>query len=353
MHVSTNKKVLSISKEEILPWANFCAFCFSYKNPAPSASYFYNHFINDPRCDETLIRVIYDSCQTQKIISCLRIFRRLTNYNGEVVEVCGIGEVCTDPSHRRQGLVRLLLNDSFLEMKQQGIKYSLLHATESLQEVYKKCGGYKSLVSRWSVVTIDLGYGKKNENNDDGTVLRLAKFPEDVYQLQEIHRRYSEERFNGCIIRSIKYWNEYIGNEIGSSLYVLVSNEIIIGWMSIKWKHDKYLLQEYGLNTQTIKKISIGECTMMLLRKCLISLTDQKIDVFDDICLHLPTAILEEWENDSMDKNEPSVVLKNIEQNNDTGWMYKIINNSRENQVPPWNVRNKKVDYLIWPSENF
>ena len=32
------------------------------------------------------------------------------------------------------------------------------------------------------------------------------------------------ERFAGCIIRSIEYWNEYIQYEIGDSIYVLTNN---------------------------------------------------------------------------------------------------------------------------------
>ena len=49
----------SLTDDDINRWTQFCANCFSYKANPPPASYFENHYRNDPRRDSSLIRVIY------------------------------------------------------------------------------------------------------------------------------------------------------------------------------------------------------------------------------------------------------------------------------------------------------
>lgn len=146
-------------------WSNFCSFCFSYKSNPPSCSYFERHYYNDVHGSDNdklhLIRIATAKTKTNKkeheikeetnIVSTVRIFQRNVsmmssmllenhystkdvNYTNEeenesktdnatknadnvataMVEVLagGIGEVCTHPQYRRQGLSFALLQNA-------------------------------------------------------------------------------------------------------------------------------------------------------------------------------------------------------------------------------------------------
>jgi hypothetical protein len=83
-----------------------------------------------------------------------------------------------------------------------------------------------------------------------------------------MHRRYSEQRVRGTIVRSRDYWVDYVSEELKGSLYVLCDKQSarenrIIGWLSLRRRDDdgtttKLQLQEF--------KLLFGSCSLAELR---------------------------------------------------------------------------------------
>ena len=95
----------------------------------------------------------------------------------------GIGEVCTDKNHRKtrsfQTIVAKCNSNHDIAEK---MKLSLLHAAlqNSVQSI-EKGGGYESVTSQWSVVTLI------RSNLQEAAIpytTRLATFPQDTARLQ-------------------------------------------------------------------------------------------------------------------------------------------------------------------------
>ena len=133
---------------ELHQWTKFCATVFSYKllNP-PSEEYFYRHYVNDPNNHSnsnsnenssknsghhghhSLIRVAVDT-KNQIVASCRIVLRTISTgrrrHNQEEddevfnlnrnLNCGGIGEVCTDITHRRRGLSTILLKLSLIHI---------------------------------------------------------------------------------------------------------------------------------------------------------------------------------------------------------------------------------------------
>ena len=371
---------------EVNIWTQFCAKCFSYKPNPPSSEYFRRHYFNDPMKDPKLIRVMSTLNEgTSDIVSSVRIFRRLisTGCKG-VLKAGGIGEVCTLPSHRKRGLAKALLSNALqiMSSEEENMECSLLHASQSLISVYEKSGGYVSVPTKWSSVTLrsdilfnDIIVGERNQMS---LSVRLAQFPKDTKRLHEIHQVYSERRFAGCIIRSMEYWNKYLRFEIGESIYVLttdddkgststVNEDGIISWLSIRPRDGRYQLQDFGKDLQLCEKIGLSIHSVM--KKLLVSALEQYgCDITSSVhqlALHLPTPILQ----DIQDVRQECLWIdwsQEILEEDDNGWMYKSLPkhamSSSVNSSDKASTRERDMVYLvqslerphlIWPADSF
>lgn len=322
----------------------------------------YRHFNNDPRRDPSLIRCLQyhdDKSTTPVIVSSVRIFQRTISIgNGRTLEAGGIGEVCTSEDHRRRGLAKRLLQDAIDTMVNDGkMKCSLLHASAALQLVYEKSGGYRCVNSKWSVIKLDLEC-LNSLTEDECLFVRRASFPNDTQRLQEIHKSYSEDRFAGCIIRTTEYWNEYLRNEIGDTLFVLTDPaECVIAWLSIRPRNGRYQICDFGVDIDLCESMNFTTAQILsrLLKASLAGdsvLENQKIRNVD---LHLPTVVVDEMKNqqdfcrESCNWVDWSVKIKD---DNDTGWMYKIFSDNECFDVEHV-VSKMDVPHLIWPSDSF
>lgn len=300
-----------------------------------------------------------DESGVPAIASSVRIFQRTISIgNGSTLEAGGIGEVCTSQDHRRRGLAKRLLKDALDTMVNSGkIKCSLLHASAALQPVYEKSGGYQCVTSKWSVIKLDLQCLDRL-TKDESFAVRLASFPNDTERLQQIHKKYSEDRFAGCIIRTTEYWNEYLKHEIGNSLYVLTDpNSLIVAWMSIRPRNGKFQIRDYGVDLDHCESINctIAQILSRLLKVSLENdgiLANQEATTVD---LHLPTVVVDELKNQQTFSGENcnwvdwSVEIKN---DDDIGWMYKTFSGDETSDIV--HVMNKmNVPHLIWPSDSF
>lgn len=319
-----------LTVDEIQPWAQFCASVFAYKSNPPPASYFERHFHNDPMRNASFIRVMM---YEKRIVSSCRIFVRSISPGG--IFAGGIGEVCTDQQHRKRGLLKLLLQNAIQIMNARNMKISLLHAAQEFRPVYQKGGGYQSVSSQWSVVTL---IRSNLQEAEIPYTTRLAKFPQDTPRLQEIHQEYSEQRFVGCIIRSRDYWNEYICKELNGSLWTLVKNDVIVAWTSLRLKGQTFQMQDFGCH---VKSISVSDALAVLLQ---VALQDVLVDE-EQIHLFLPTAVLDDMPQQNCSFLDWSTVV--IE--NDDGWMYKTLQQDEVSMVEATTTRN----HLIWPADSF
>ena len=320
-----------LNENEIGPWAQFCADCFSYKSNPPPASYFERHYYNDPSRNALFVRVMF---YKGHIVSSVRIFVRHISIGTSAVKAGGIGEVCTLPEHRRRGLSSRLLHNAIQIMTEQKMKLSLLHAAPAFFPVYEK-SGYSNVVSQWSTLTVHLSNGL----NKDASSTRLAKFPEDTQQLQSIHQKYSEQRFLGCIVRNEAYWNEYLARELEGSLYVLLQENRIVAWISVRFRNEKYQIREFG-----VEGISTSMALSSLLQRA-ISNEDGHVE------LCVPTAVLDELQKEETSKDALSFVdWTSARSDNDDGWMYRALG---ENEDRLHVSMTQTKPYLLWPADSF
>jgi len=420
-----------LTDHDITRWAQFCSECFAYKPNPPLATYFLRHYENDPRKDSSLIRVmLFSSSSDDKaedetsnskhnkgriqeqrdetrvikndlggkgdIASSVRIFQKTISMGGtkQAFEAGGIGEVCTSDHHRKRGLVRQLLHDAIDVMSsQRNMQCSLLHAGPSLVPFYEKIGGYTSIISKWSVLSVNVQH-LDDSSNDENIFLniRLVSFPSDTPSLQKIHQRYSEERFIGCIIRSTEYWNEYLKHEIGHKLYVLTStnssssSSSILAWISIRSRNGRFQICDFGIDLE--ESYILGLTTSQVLSKLLrVSLINEGIQTdsrhsnfrtYDNnnesiikqtVELHLPTAIVEEMKGQNDFNSECCKWVDwsiDIYNDDDVGWMYKLFpqNMKGAGNDDDGDDTNSCLDmqqiaqksnllHLIWPSDSF
>mmetsp|Transcript_20231 Transcript_20231/g.31855 ORF Transcript_20231/g.31855 Transcript_20231/m.31855 type:complete len:334 (-) Transcript_20231:369-1370(-) len=271
---------------DIVKWTQFCASVFSYKPNPPPPSYFARHYHNDPRHDPALVRVLIhcpDNSEEERIngeiVSSVRIFRRTlstgsssSSSSAMMIEAGGIGEVCTSPNHQRRGLSKLLLKDAFNIMstscKEGGedndedemMSCSLLHASPDFRPVYSKVGGYQSVRSEWSAMSVntELSNARRNDESDGNNkwCIRHANFPKDALSLQKLHVEYSEKRLI-TIARSVQYWEEYVSAELRDTLWILTkpydddgeNDDKIAAWISVRPQGDRYQMQKPGIFT--------------------------------------------------------------------------------------------------------
>mmetsp|Transcript_16772 Transcript_16772/g.25522 ORF Transcript_16772/g.25522 Transcript_16772/m.25522 type:complete len:370 (-) Transcript_16772:50-1159(-) len=346
-----------LNEGEIREWAEFCASVFSYKANPPPPSYFERHYYNDPRREATLIRVIIHEGE---IVSSCRIFLRTISLGAQssAIEAGGIGEVCTSPRHRKRGLSKFLLHDALNILKRIKIPVSLLHAAPIFFPVYERGGGYASIVSSWSLLTLD---ARKLYNYEFtiGTALmeansfkanfRLANFPLDAKRLQALHQKYSEHRFVGCIVRSTEYWNEYLSKELDGRIHVMtksIDDQDALAWMSLRRRVDRLQLVEFGYDTSILNDNSKKNVLWQLFAHCCSSCynKDENEASLGQIKLHLPTFVF----NDLKETTKNSIIISS-EVASDLGWMYASL---QEDSIDMVKI-TEKMPHLIWPSDSF
>ena len=388
-------EIRGLRDEEVPGWARFCASVFAYKAHPPSPSYFERHFYNDPRKDASLIRVAFHG---DRMVSSCRIFRRTVACASvsDQSEAGGIGEVCTDPDHRRRGLSKLLLHDAIKIMKSLGMRVSMLHAAPAFFPVYQRGGKYENVVSRWSDIRVPIGRDGTTATATatatattlmDSFTLRPAEFPRDTERLQCLHQEFSEKRFFGCIIRSAQYWNDYISKELSENLWVatriadtngqkiqdVVVNSSnsnsnisddrsgctdgdIVAWLSLRPRGPRrYQIREFGIDLETITSTTTKAA--LLSRLVHTALRDEGPTTDGSakengrsVILNLPTSLLQDeigLETDLI-KNRKSDLLHDWEfvgNADDEGWMYRSLDGSA---LP---IPTKP--HLIWPTDAF
>ena len=318
-----------------------------------------------------------------EIVSSVRIFRRALSYPGssEVqIEAGGIGEVCTSPNHQRRGLSKILLKDAIQimssscknnEENNNGMSCSLLHANPDFRPVYAKVGNYASVSSKWSLVPIQLQQLSSEkismERISNDWHIGPAVFPQDAYQLQQLHSEYSEKRLI-TVVRNVRYWKDYVSAELGDTLWVLTKpsicdgDENIVAWISIRQRGDRYQLREFGVKKQGDNAVSTHWAMGQLLGVALDQAGEVVGSEQKEVSLLLPTFVLSEIKDEisskSQDGDAATTTLKTVDtvtEENDDGWMYVNFDETKK-KPSVLELTTREVDpvlHLIWPTDSF
>ena len=327
-------------EEEIDNWAQFCASVFSYKANPPPASYFRNHYYNDPHREASLIRIA--DIDGQIVASC-RVFRRTIFVGNAVSEsdeggeqklarAGGIGEVCTDIHHRRRGLSRQLLSDALQIMKEdENISLSFLHSAPDFFPLYRSVG-FHCAETKWTNVPLSLSSSIRKTHSGVFNI-RLARFPADTEALMPIHTNYSEKRFAGCIIRSQEYWNAYISQEVKTSLFVAEKDDKIHAFISIRPRGGQYQVCDFGCHR------IVDESAVFLPLLCAASASFEN----PSFELKIPTALY-----GKVSTTVKRIVRSEVSEESDWGWMYCSL--QKGSFTPSLTTPDS---HLIWPVDSF
>lgn len=340
--------------QEFETWTKFCAGAFSYKDNPPPSTYFARHYLNDPdRQGPSWVRVavFVGESGKEEIVASVRVFfRRISRgSSANEIPVAGIGEVCTDPTHRRRGLSKELLKDAFDLISEAGLEYSMLHAAPAFIPYYQSVG-YHSITSNWKSIQVN-----QCKKSDPKFSIRKARFPSDTNSLKPLHQVFSENRFSGCVIRSTEYWNNYVSVELKDSLFVCSSNgegnadsSELLGCLSVRSRGKteagipKFQLREFSVK---LGCPSYFEVFILLLDRALAS-------VYSSECfpsrLSAPAFILDEI---CQDEHAPHYLdINSRADEDDSGWMFR----SHIVQVDITDfLETLGKPHCLWPSDSF
>lgn len=343
-------QIRGLDEHEIPKWAEFCASVFSYKPNPPAASYFSRHYYNDPDRNASLVRVA--TIDGEIVASCRLFLRKISagilqeneaTTSTTQVMAGGIGEVCTSPTHRKRGLSKALLQNVIDIMRERKIQVSLLHASPAFFPVYEKAAGFQCTVSKWSILEVSskellLKAGQESLLNQRQMRVRKAQFPNDTTELQDLHIAYSQRRFAGCIHRTENYWNQYLSQELGNSLWVLENGHgSIVSWLALRDRGGRLQLREYGHDTNSQ---SIPEENAFT---ALISAAVGDLRGSGAWQLAIPSGLT--LETDRLSFVEASTITEEI----DEGWMYLVLDSTLSIRQ----FSGHDLPHLIWPSDSF
>ena len=219
--------IRTLRPDELDKWLDFCLFVFGNGIIDPDyRHYFEKHFKNDPQATYDGIFVAVDNKvgngdnkvdngdnkvdnianldNNEKFVSTVRVFIRRIFICGKSISMGGIGEVCTHPDYRRQGLSFSLLNKAIEFMKKQNLNVSVLftgnHAHYEKHD-YQKLA-YPMLTFK---VTASPSYNYS---------MKKADFNNDLHIIQTIYEK-TASRFS-CVLDRFEdsYWKKWVSDEL-------------------------------------------------------------------------------------------------------------------------------------------
>jgi predicted N-acetyltransferase YhbS len=163
-------------------------------------TYFVAHYRHDPHGKPEHSRVaLIDG----EIVAHLRLYERRQFVGGVPVPVGCVGDVCTLPEYRKQGLCRALLEDAVAYFRDHDFNLSQVVSGVG---VYRRCGWapFPEMMYRAPSVDHDRGGGRAA-----GPILirRFAR-GEDLEAVAAVHARYHEGR-SLATARPLPYWERH------------------------------------------------------------------------------------------------------------------------------------------------
>ncbi|KXA92701.1 hypothetical protein AKJ65_07180 [candidate division MSBL1 archaeon SCGC-AAA259E19] len=170
------------------------------------------------------------------------IYPRAKTKDG-IERIGGIHNVCSRPSEARKGTAKKLLKELHQKMRNNGIRYSILHASRKLvaHNLYRELG-YKDLYR------VPMAYRKTNGKKSN-IALKKEKDPQFVKSLYEK----SVEGLYGLIVREDCFWNlaNVRGFPENDNLRIAYEGDERIGYALFETSRKHSLVEEISAKERT------------------------------------------------------------------------------------------------------
>ena len=198
----------TLKESEFKEWTAFCGCIF----PVGEA-YFIRHFMNDPYRD---INGIFIAKDPTGIVSSVRVFTRYLRIKDNVIKVGGIGEVCTKPSHRGQGLSTKLLTMAIDYMEKQDMPLSRLSTGNTHH--YEKLGWFSlrfcHKVYRLRKSVLPEHYSVVQSSPVDMDAVK-SLFEEHAYKLCPVY------------VRNDEYYDKWVRSELLNTYFLIKDRKVV------------------------------------------------------------------------------------------------------------------------------
>jgi len=206
-----NEKIYTVETLNPRDFDEWVAHCGSIFEVGPD--YFRRHFMSDPHRDYNSVFVIKDD---EKIVSTVRVFHRQVCLSGKIHKMGGVGEVSTNPSHRKLGLSYKLLEAATEYMKQNDFTLSMLGT--GYYSHYEK-HGFRQVDSYEK--TVDTSVIPANETAKTIQPLTVA----DYDDMAELYAK-NCANLNCCMVRTKEYWELWCAGEIKNPHGLFTDNKL-------------------------------------------------------------------------------------------------------------------------------
>ena len=164
-----------------------------------------------------------------KVVSHVRLYMAEAYYGNATIKIGFIGDVCTDPEHRRKGYGAACLRDGIRYFAEKGCHISMIFS--GVLGFYASEGWRLYPVSA-GVVNVE--YLKPVPQEGNITVRRFER-ASDLAAVAEVYEKFNRNRFLP-VKRTIKYWQNsfyWLHGEREENFYVAEKNDRIIGYSRI------------------------------------------------------------------------------------------------------------------------
>lgn len=213
---------------ELSAWAAHCGEVFAQRG----AAYFERHYRLDPTADPSLVLLAVDG---DTIAATLRVFQRTVWIAGEKASIGGIGEVCTKPAYRRQGLAGALLQNAIREMERRAMPISLLFGGQAIYEA----AGWRACPAPMKQPTM-----RSLPALPEGCTLR--PFCErDLPAVMALYDGFARA-LDGAVLRDAVYWRRWVLPQWSAPLVLLRGGSVIAYCSAVRDAQGVLRVHEMG-----------------------------------------------------------------------------------------------------------
>ncbi|MDF2685968.1 MAG: hypothetical protein K0S55_1149 [Clostridia bacterium] len=206
--------IRTLKPDELDKWLDYCPYVFGNGVIDPDYRYYFEkHFKNDPQATYDGIFVAVENNENngnEKIVSTVRVFIRRIFVCGKSITMGGIGEDCTDPEYRRQGLSFSLLKKAIEFMKKLNINISVLFTGN-----HAHYGKHDFQKVEYPILTCNIT-AASNYNY----TIKKADFNNDLHIMQNLYEK-TASRFS-CVLDRFEdsYWRKWVTEELKEAYLV-------------------------------------------------------------------------------------------------------------------------------------
>ena len=299
---------------EIRAWGALCARGFAHRGGDPER--FYKRWCADPTGVAEGIRVTL--APDGSLVGSVRVFDRVLDVNGRRVRCAGLGEVCTDPAYRGQGVTSVMLPDAMAYCESSSAHLSSLHAAPGVQSLYAKYGYLSdmrvpyqrlaiappsaAIINRDAAVAAprvwtDLEHDGAHISMGDGLFLRPARLHDDWAALNAMHIPFLRLiGATGFLHREPAegYWTRWLQHMAGNAYYVLqrgssagATPPVPIAYAAIMFKPEGWKLGDFGVAMEDggsgfIPRAPPAQCLEFVRAATLAAIQRARLEANDD-----------------------------------------------------------------------